>query len=97
MHTDNIDENEGDPEDILGRNQERLPTVRTLFGDFIISDTSYSSVVWRGQLSQPQRSMVDPANRANRGNRYNSCIRDNCHEQRTVHPDKSGARKWNKL
>ena len=67
-HADNIDENGGDPEDLLrlARNQGRLPPVRTPSGESIMSDTSYASVVRRGQLSQQQRSVADPANRGNR-------------------------------
>ena len=91
---DNIDKNGGDPEDLLrlSRNQGRLPPVRTPSGESIMSDTSYASVVRRGQLSQQRRSVADPANRVNRGNRYNPSIRDNYNEPRTVNQDKSRGR-----
>ena len=93
-HADNIDENGGDPEDLLrlARNQGRLPPVKTPSGESIMSDTSYVSVVRRGQLSQQRRSVADPANRVNRGNRYNPSIRDNYNEPRTVNQDKSRGR-----
>ena len=82
-HADNIDENGGDPEDLLrlARNQGCLPQVSTPSGESIMLDTSYASVVRRGQLSQQRRSVADPTNR---GNRYNPSIRDNYNEQRTV-------------
>ena len=53
-----------------------------------MSETSYASVVRREQLNQQRRSVADPANRVNRGNRYNP----NHNEQRTVNPDKSRTR-----
>ena len=85
-HADNIDENGGDPEDLLrlARNQGHLPPVITPSGESIMSDTLYASVVRRGQLSQQRRSVADLANRANRGNRYNPSIRDKYNEQRTL-------------
>ena len=89
-HTDTTDENDEDPEDVLrlARIQGRLPPARTPSGESIMSETSYASVVRREQLNQQRRSVADPANRVNRGNRYNP----NYNEQRTVNPDKSRTR-----
>ena len=89
-HTDTTDENDEDPEDVLrlARIQGRFPPARTPSGESIMSETSYASVVRREQLNQQRRSVADPANRVNRGNRYNP----NYNEQRTVNPDKSRTR-----
>ena len=77
MHTNTIDETGEDPEDVLrlARIQGRVPPARTPSGESIMSETSYASVVRREQLSQQRRSVAEPANRVNRGNRYNpNCI-----------------------
>ena len=89
-HTDTTDENGEDPEDVLrlARIQGRLPPARTPSGESIMSETSYASVIRREQLIQQRRSVADPANRVNHGNRYNP----NYNEQRTVNPDKSRTR-----
>ena len=89
-HTYTIDENGEDPEDVLrlARIQGRLPSARAPSGESIMSETSYASVVRREQLSQQRRSVADPANRVNCGNRYNP----NYNAQRTVNLDKSRAR-----
>ena len=52
-HTDTIDENGEDPEDVLrlARIQDRLPSAKTPSGESIMSETPYASVVRREQLA----------------------------------------------